>query len=268
MFVKPIELKRELEKRLIREDRVISYDRDEEKLRIEDKETKKGITLSLSGLASKGEQNKDTVIEETVYHVEEVLSAMSKDIPLSEKQRNLFPVIRSTSFPTSQDDKPLLYEDHTAETRIYYALDLGNSYRLIKEEMLENEGWIKEQVKEAARFNLKSLDIKMKEDAVAGNTFYFVNHNDGYDASRILNIQFLEQMADKVSGKLAVAVPHQDVLILADIENDQGYDILAQMTMHFFTNGRVPITALPFLYENGTLEPIFILAKNKPTDNN
>jgi uncharacterized protein YtpQ (UPF0354 family) len=33
--------------------------------------------------------------------------------------------------------------------------------------------------------------------------------------------------------------------------------------MSFFANGHVPITALSFLYENGELEPVFILGKNK-----
>jgi uncharacterized protein YtpQ (UPF0354 family) len=60
-----------------------------------------------------------------------------------------------------------------------------------------------------------------------------------------------------------LAVPHSDVLIIADIRNNTGYDVLAQMAMSFFTSGRVPITALSFLYENGELEPIFILGKNK-----
>ena len=103
----------------------------------------------------------------------------------------------------------------------------------------------------------------MKEDQVAGNTFYFLNKNDGYDASRILNDSFLKEMSHKMHGTMAIAVPHQDVLIIADIENDTGYDILAQMAMSFFANGRVPITALSFLYEDGELEPIFILGKNK-----
>ena len=49
-----------------------------------------------------------------------------------------------------------------------------------------------------------------------------------------------------MNGTMAVAVPHQDVLIIADIKNDTGYDILAQMTMSFFASGRVPITAFPF----------------------
>ena len=65
---------------------------------------------------------------------------------------------------------------------------------------------------------------------------------------------------------MAVAVPHQDVLIIADLRNEVGYDVLAQMTMSFFTNGLVPITALSFMYENGKLEPIFIMGKNKRMD--
>ncbi len=65
---------------------------------------------------------------------------------------------------------------------------------------------------------------------------------------------------------MAVAVPHQDVLIIADIRNKTGYDILAQMTMSFFTKGLVPITALSFIYEDGKLEPIFILGKNQRVD--
>jgi uncharacterized protein YtpQ (UPF0354 family) len=35
------------------------------------------------------------------------------------------------------------------------------------------------------------------------------------------------------------------------------------MAMSFFANGHVPITALSFLYEDGELEPIFIMGKNK-----
>lgn len=62
---------------------------------------------------------------------------------------------------------------------------------------------------------------------------------------------------------MTVSVPHQDVLIIGDIRNETGYDVLAQLTMSFFTNGRVPITALSFIYENKKLEPIFILAKNR-----
>ena len=93
---------------------------------------------------------------------------------------------------------------------------------------------------------------------------FFILSIDGYDASCILNIQWLESMKDKVEGEMAVAVPHGDVCIVADIRNNTGYDILAQMCMSFFASGHIPITALSFLYDEGKLEPIFILGKNKP----
>jgi uncharacterized protein YtpQ (UPF0354 family) len=38
------------------------------------------------------------------------------------------------------------------------------------------------------------------------------------------------------------------------------------MAMSFFAEGRVPVTALPFLYKDKELEPIFILAKTKRVD--
>ena len=227
-------------------------------------ESGKGITISLPGIVAKWQEQKEQAIEEVVYYVEEGLQAMGADFDLKGKEKNIFPVIRSTSFPLkSNEDIPFIFDDHTAETRIYYALDLGSTYRLIDEKLLKKEEWDEKRIKEIALFNVRSLSTDMKTDHVAGNTFYFLNKNDGYDASRILNDAFLKEMEKKINGTMALAVPHQDVLIIADIENNTGYDILAQMTMSFFASGRVPITALSFLYEDGELEPIFILGKNK-----
>lgn len=95
------------------------------------------------------------------------------------------------------------------------------------------------------------------------NKYYFIATQDGYDASRILNQAFLEEMKANSRGDLVIGVPHQDVLIVADIVNDTGYDVLAQITMNFFTEGRIPITSLALIYEDKKLEPVFIMAKNK-----
>ena len=266
MKMDSIKMKNELQKRLASSNRKFEYDRKKDQLRIEHLESGKGITISIPGIIAKWQEEKEKAIEEVVYYVEEGLQAMEAEAEpkLNEKGKNIFPVIRSTSFPLkTNEDIPLIYDDHTAETRIYYALDLGSTYRLIDEKLLEKEGWDINRIKEIALFNVRSLSTDMKTDHVAGNTFYFLNKNDGYDASRILNDAFLKGMHGKMKGTMAVAVPHQDVLIIVDIENNTGYDILAQMTMSFFANGHVPITALSFLYENGELEPIFILGKNK-----
>jgi len=262
-------MKNELQKRLTRPEWKFEYDRKKDQLRIEHRETAKGITISLPGIIAKWQEQKEKAIDEIVYYVEEGLRAMETDAEISGKEKNIFPVIRSTSFPIkSNEGQSFIYDDHTAETRVYYALDLGNTYRLIDQALIEKEKWDEKHIKETALFNVRSLSTELKTDVVAGNTFFFLNKNDGYDASRILNDSFLKEMQKKIKGTMAVAVPHQDVLIIADIENDTGFDILAQMTMSFFAAGRVPITALSFLYEDGELEPIFILGKNKPKDRN
>lgn len=242
-----------------------SFDDEKDILRLDHKTLKQGMNVSLGEILAKHENKGDVAIEEVVYTIEQTFIAMQREAEQGfTGQAMIFPIIRSTSFPkTSKEGKPFVTTDHTAETRIFYALDLGTTYRLIDESMLPILQLTAEQVREAARFAVKKLPTSMKRDEVSGNVFYFLNHNDGYDASRILNESFLRELSTQVEGDMTVSVPHQDVLIIGDIRNEVGYDVLAQMTMHFFTVGAVPITSLSFVYDEGKLEPIFILAKNK-----
>lgn len=264
MKMDSIKMKKELENRFKGPNRSITYNREKDELKIVNVRTGKGITISLSGIVAKWHQQKEKAIEEVVYYVEEGLKVMGTENTLIGNDKKIYPVIRSTSFPLeSGEGKTFLTEEHTAETRIYYALDLGQSYRLIDEDMVNKEGIPPTHIKETALFNLRSLPTGVKRDEVAGNIFYFLSTNDGYDASRILNDSFLKHMESQISGDMVIAVPHQDVLIIADIQNNTGYDVLAQMAMAFFANGKVPITALSFAYENGELEPMFILGKNR-----
>ncbi|NPC93778.1 DUF1444 domain-containing protein [Bacillus sp. WMMC1349] len=266
MKMTPMKLSDILKRRLQNESWSFHFDKEKDTLRIEDKLAKKGITLELPGIIAKWEQTKDEVIEEVVYYTKEALKAMKdQSQEINGRENLIYPVIRSTSFPhKSSGGTPLIFDEHTAETRIYYALDLGNTYRLLDQHMLDQEGLTKESIKEMSLFNLRSLQTIVKEDIVADNHFYFFRANDGYDASRILNDSILAEYEEKAQGTLTVSIPHQDVLIIADIRNQAGYDILGQMSMSFFANGTVPITALSFLYEKGKLEPIFIMAKNHP----
>ena len=254
-----------LEERLQDPTRKFIFDRDTSDLRIENIQNKKGVNISIPTVISKWNEKKEAAIDEIVFFVNEGLKAMNTEVALSGNEKNIYPVMRSTSHKTvKKDGVKLIYDDHTAETRIFYAIDLGKTYRIIDEEMLEKEGWDANRIREVAKFNLRSLPTPLKKDTVAENDFYFLNTNDGYDASRILNDALLKEMEDKVEGKLVISIPHQDVLIFADIKNDTGYDVLAQMTMSFYTNGRIPITSLSFDYEDGKLMPIFIMANNRP----
>ncbi|ENH95793.1 hypothetical protein J416_14198 [Gracilibacillus halophilus YIM-C55.5] len=260
-----IKMKKKLDELFKNEEWQTSFIRDKDLYRIEGAESKQGVSINIPNVISKYEERGDAALDELKFHVTESLQMMHEEHHLSGQEQQIYPVIRSTSFPKeTKSEVPLLYSEHTAETNIYYALDLGSTYQLIDQQMLQEQGWTFDRLKEIASFNVRSLSVEPKRDTVAGNDFYFIATQDGYDASRILNEAFLEEMKANAVGELAVAVPHQDVFIVADIQNDTGYDVLAQMTMKFFAEGRVPITSLSFIYEDKHLEPVFILAKNKP----
>ncbi|MUV39282.1 UPF0354 protein [Lentibacillus sp. JNUCC-1] len=265
MTMTSIKLKKILDERLLSDDYRSSFNRDKDTYRIEWQDTNEGITITLPNVIAKYNSKGDEAIDELVDHIQEALKIMNEEHELTGMEKQIYPVVRATSFPdTTNAGVKLATREHTAETRVFFAVDLGKSYRLIDEDMLEKEGWSLERLEQMARFNVRSLKVSPKHDRVADNDFYFVATQDGYDASRILNDAFLEEMKANTIGEMAVAVPHQDVLIIADIQNNTGYDILGQMTMKFFAEGRVPITSLPFIYDDSKLEPIFILAKNKP----
>lgn len=262
--MKANELIQILKQRLGEERYTWSLDEKTNKLRIEHKVLGKGLDMTLGDTLAKYEERGNKAVDEVVYTIDETFKAMAQEQQGFQNTAAIYPVIRSGSFPKkSKEGFDFITSEHTAETTVYYALDLGRTYRLIDTDMLKKLHLDEAQMKEAARFKARELSTKVKKDEVAGNTFYFLNENDGYDASRLLNESFLPEMRGKIKGEMAVAVPHQDVLIIADIQNPTGYDVLAQMTMHFFSIGTVPITSLSFIYEDGKLEPIFIMAKNR-----
>lgn len=260
--MKSIEIKRELEKQLQNKHWITSYDRDQDTFRIVDDRVDKGITIRLGNVSDNIENNPKTALPDTVAKIREGMRLLVEKVDLNGKEDRIYPVLRTPGFGEGQN---LLSDEHTAETKIFYAVDEEASYSLIDMNMLEQSNKTVEEVREAAKFNVRALPAEFKEDTVAGNIFYFLHAGDGYEASRILNDQLMLEMKEKIQGDLAVAVPHHDVLIFADIRNETGYDVLGQMTFQFFSEGHMPLTALPFLYDDqNELEPIFILAQKKP----
>ena len=263
------QMRDKLKDRLKHLDVKFSFNRDEETLRISRNDNGKGVTVKISTIVAKYKEQKENIVDEIVYYVEEAIEQMKGEALSETENIEIMPVLRSPSFDKKdKEGNSFVIDKHTAETNIYYAVDLGKSYRLIDEQMLEKLNLTKQQVKEMALFNVRKLENKYKTDEVKGNIFYFVNSNDGYDASRILNSTFLNDIQAQCEGEMLVAVPHQDVLIIADIRNKTGYDVMAHLTMEFFTKGLVPITSLSLAYDNGHFEPIFILGKNNKQKRN
>ncbi|MFP3472605.1 DUF1444 family protein, partial [Micrococcus sp. SIMBA_144] len=79
-------LKKLLEKRLQQEDRELTYNQKEEKLRVEDRSTGKGMNLVIKGLAAKYEERGENALEEVVHHVDETLKVMKEKHELTGKE--------------------------------------------------------------------------------------------------------------------------------------------------------------------------------------
>lgn len=255
-----MDIKKLLDEKLAENKFTSLFDKEKNVLRYENKESGQGVNLDLNVLKPRFEKSAFSATSEIAYYVETSLFASSREKKLANHNNYIFPVIRSSSFPkTNSRGVPFIFKEHTAETTIYYALDSGGSYQLIDQMLLSDVNLTLDKLHELAISNLLDVEFSLKKDSVAGNHFYFINQNDGYDASRILLTSFLDEMQSKFTGTMTVAVPHQDVLILCDIHNDHGYSILAEMNMKFFANGNNPITALSFVYEKNELNPIFIM---------
>ena len=82
-------MNKELQKRLAHPDRQFQFDQKQDQLRIENKHTGKGMTISLPGVVGKWQEQKEKAIDEIVYYVEEGLGALDADPELLGKEKNL-----------------------------------------------------------------------------------------------------------------------------------------------------------------------------------
>lgn len=181
-------------------------------------------------------------------------------VTISGQQNRVYPVIRHASLVQKQPQR-WVSKPHTADTAVLYALDLGEGYLLIEPHMLTEAGWTPEELHQQAMDSLKQLPFSVKSQSVGENLIHFISPPDGYAASRILLDDLLSDFDERKRGDaLGVAIPHQDVLIVADMVGETGAHLLARLTYDFASKGEVPISLLPFYWEDGELTPFLVVS--------
>lgn len=227
-----------------------------------------GFKLSVTSLlakVNKGEE--ETRLLEAAQQLGEMAQASLQEKRIRGNEDRIYPVLRSASHPKDKWGVGLVHREHTAESNIFYALDLGKTYVLIDEQVMEQSDYLVKDIHELSITNLKKLDTSYKIDQAAGNTFYFFSQLDGYAASRVLNDELLLFMQRKMTKEMGIAIPHQDVLIIADLQNEAGFKILSRMNMDFCMRGNIPVSPLPFVYSDQGLEPIMVVSNPGATPN-
>ncbi|MGO0061559.1 DUF1444 family protein [Brevibacillus fluminis] len=180
---------------------------------------------------------------------------------LAGQEERVFPIMRHRSFLDGAKGAPtIVSRHHTAETIVLYACDVGEGYFLISHAMLTEAGLSEDALHRLALNNLRALPMKSRTEELGGNRITFISPPDGYAASRILLDDLLESHETHKKGThLGVAIPHQDVLIIADLADEKGAQLLARLTMDFASKGDTPICPIPFLYEKGEWEMFLIV---------
>lgn len=193
------------------------------------------------------------------------MGELDRQLRLSGQEHNIYPVLRHASMINKYPERWVVKE-HTADTYVLYAIDQGEGYALIEKRMLREAGWTSEQLHSYAMENLRKLPFSVKSQEVGGQRIHFISPTDGYAASRILLDSFLAEMDQKKQGdSLGVAIPHQDVLIVADMAGEAGAHLLARLTYDFASKGQVPISVLPFYWEEGELTPFLVVTHDSGT---
>ncbi|CEH29843.1 hypothetical protein AM501_18690 [Aneurinibacillus migulanus] len=224
-----------------------------------------GIHVKLDPLFAKVEQHesdKEQWIEEFVEKVILIAHEATQNHTVRGSETKLYPVLRHPSF-IKENHRNMVWREHTAETIVLYALDLESSYTLITRDMLKEAELTEDELHEAALNNLARLESTPKRDKVGDNVFYFFTEPDSYSASRALNQDLLSWMRQKINGKMGIALPHQDVLIVADLADAKGAYMLAQIAVDFSMRGNIPISPIPFMYTEDGLEPYMVMRNPK-----
>ncbi len=156
------QMRDKLKERLSHLDVDFKFNREEETLRIYRTDNNKGITIKLNAIVAKYEDKKEKIVDEIVYYVDEAIAQMAdKTLESISSNSQIMPVIIVTSFDKkTKQGVPFIDDEHTAETAVYYAVDLGKSYRLIDESMLEDLKLTEQQIKKCLCLMLENCQIQ------------------------------------------------------------------------------------------------------------
>ncbi|MBM7842021.1 MULTISPECIES: DUF1444 family protein [Herpetosiphon] len=136
-----------------------------------------------------------------------------------ELEDRIYPMIKPATMllEVAERNLPqLVYRPFLADLIICYVIDEPESVAYINEEHLKTWGVLETTIYTKAVDNLRIKTLKpgMAQVVGEGNQMLFIySTSDGYDASRILLTDVLNEWADLLPGNLVLGIPNRDFLI-------------------------------------------------------
>ncbi|MFV9505012.1 MAG: DUF1444 family protein [Oscillochloridaceae bacterium umkhey_bin13] len=111
----------------------------------------------------------------------------------------------------------LVYRPFLADLMICYVVDEPGSLAYLNEQHLERWGLAEHELYVQALANLRVRTIERGSYTVAGvgtNRLIILNSQDGFDATRLLLPDLIEQWAAELPSRLVIGIPDRDFMII------------------------------------------------------
>jgi uncharacterized protein YtpQ (UPF0354 family) len=133
---------------------------------------------------------------------------------------------------------------------IYGIEEPNDKIRYVSFQDLRDWGISHTTVHVTAVHNLERLTedkrINKLDTANGGRPMYIWHLKDGYDAARILLVDWLDELAEGVSGRLVLATPHRHWLVAVGDEDPSMVETVERKTKFEHHSAEFPVS--PFLY--------------------
>lgn len=180
----------------------------------------------------------------------EDLNSLSKNWEMT--KHFIFPLLKNSNQIIQYPNMKLVSEQSPIpELAITYVIDSNDSMAFLSEGMLSDWGIEVKEMKKQAFRNLKKLYEKkgLLTDKSEGGFFLFSNREDGYDATRILSLDY-RYLKGKVKGEVLIGIPNRDMLVVFGSEESIADRFVFQNAMAF-RDHRYALTPNTFIWKDG-----------------
>ncbi len=174
-------------------------------------------------------ENFFTTYHDAPGHLEAVVQTMLRTLEgfhpdrsphsFDDLRERVFPMLKPIALLTTVRERqlPMLaYRPFLASLIIAYVIDEPGSVAFINEDHLETWQIRDHELHEQALLNLRQRTLNATDYTMVGEgdqQLFIFNSQDGYDATRILLPDLLEQWRTALPGNMVIGIPNRDFLI-------------------------------------------------------
>jgi uncharacterized protein YtpQ (UPF0354 family) len=184
-------------------------------------------------------QAQPDALEPLITHILATLRQLNRDrhtAGFGAISERVFPMLKPVRLLASVRERNLpmlIYRPFLGELIVSYVIDETSSVAYVNEEHLERWAIGDQDIHAAALANLRRRTETMVQYTTVGDgnqRLYMYSSQDGYDATRILLPELLEQWQAQISGRMVIGIPNRDFLIaFGDSDQIVATNILRQI---------------------------------------